>query len=328
MRAWRFHSFDGLKAMTLDETPVPEPAAGEALVRVAYAALNPADNFLMQGKYPRPGKPPYSVGRDGCGVVEAVGEGCSIATGAQVIVLRSDVGVSRPGTLAEYVCVPEASLAPLPAGWSAQEGAAGPLVHLTAWQALVDRGGLQAGQTVLINGASGGVGSAAIVQAKALGAKVVALSGSKLKWPTLTGLGADVIVDSRAEDCEKQVKEALGGGRVDLVIENLGGRYLQQSVNLVGVNGRICVIGLLAGFTSEIVLGHLIFKCVSIHGLNVGAYTPPESQAAWAKIVALLDKAGQRPLIDSSFPFEQCHEAFARLAEGPVGKVVLAVSGG
>lgn len=328
MRAWRFHSFEGLKTMTLDEAPVPVPGPGEALVRVEYAALNPADHFLMQGKYPRPGKPPYSVGRDGCGTVEATGDGCALAKGARVVVLRSDVGVSRPGTLAEYVCVPGESLAPLPSGWTQQEGAAGPLVHLTAWQALVDRGGLQAGQTVLINGASGGVGSAAIVQAHALGAKVVALSGSREKWPRLRELGADIVVDSHAEDCEKQVKEALGGGRVDLVIENLGGRYLQQSINLVGVNGRICVIGLLAGFKSEVVLGHLIFKCISIHGLNVGAYTAAESQAAWAKIVALLDQAGQRPLIDRVFAFEHCHEAFTHLNQGPLGKVLVAVHPG
>lgn len=323
MRAWRFHSFDGIKTMTLDETPVPEPGQGEALLRVQWAALNPADNFLMQGKYPRPGKPPFSVGRDGVGIVERAGPGCTLAPGAQMIVLRSEIGVSKPGTLAEYVCVPEASLAPLPTGWTPEEGAAGPLVHLTAWQALVERGQLQAGQTVLINGASGGVGSAAIVQAKALGAKVVALSGSKDKWPKLKELGADIIVDSRAADCEKQVKDALAGGRVDLVIENLGGPYLQQSMNLVGVNGRICVIGLLAGFTSEIVLGHLIFKCISIHGLNVGAHTPAESQAAWKQIVETLDRAGQRPLIDSVYPMEQCHEAFAHLAKGPLGKVLV-----
>lgn len=325
MRAWRFHTFEGLKTMTLDEIPVPEPGEGEALVKVDYAALNPADHFLMQAKYPRPGKPPYAVGRDGCGTVEKAGPGCTLAVGARVIVLRSEIGVSRPGTLEEYVCVPEASLAPLPAGWSAQEGAAGPLVHLTAWQALVDRGELKPGQTVLINGASGGVGSAAIVQAKALGAKVVALSGSQAKWPKLKELGADIVVDSRAEDCEKQVKEALGGGRVDLVIENLGGKYLQQSVNLVGQNGKICVIGLLDGFTSEIVLGHLIFKCISIQGLNVGAYTAPESQAAWAHIVETLDRAGQRPLIDSEFAMEDCHAAFARLGEGPMGKVVVKI---
>lgn len=323
MRAWRFHAFTGLDAMTLDETPVPAPGPGEALLKLEYAALNPADHFLMQGKYPRPGKPPYSVGRDGCGVVTQAGEGCTLAPGTRVIVLRSDVGVSRPGTLAEYVCVPQASLAPLPGDWTPQEGAAGPLVHLTAWQALVDRGGLQAGQTVLINGASGGVGTAAIVQAKALGARVVALSGSREKWPKLRELGADIIADSRAEDCEKQVKDALAGGRVDLVIENLGGRYLQQSVNLVGVNGRICVIGLLAGFTSEVVLGHLIFKCISIHGLNVGAYTPEESQAAWAKIVATLANVGQRPLIDAVYPMAQCKEAFAHLNKGPMGKILL-----
>lgn len=326
MREWRFHSFEGLKTMTLDEVPIPTPGPGEVLVKLLCAALNPADHFLMQGKYPRPGKPPYSVGRDGCGTVASLGEGATLSEGAQVIVLRSDVGVSRPGTLAEYVVVPEASLAPLPTGWSIHEGAAGPLVHLTAWQALVDRGGLVAGETVLINGASGGVGSAAIVQAKALGARVIALSGSRDKWPALEALGADVVVDSRAEDMEGQVKQALGGGRVDLVIENLGGPYLQKSVNLVGTHGRICVIGLLAGFTSEVVLGHLIFKCITIHGLNVGDYSAAESQAAWHKIVDVLNRAGQRPLIDRAFPFEETHAAFARLGEGPLGKVVIDIA--
>jgi len=323
MRAWRFHEFGNFDSMILEDVPVPDPGPGEALVRIEYAALNPADHFLILGKYPRPGKPPFAVGRDACGVVEKTGPGGTIAPGTRVILLRSDIGVGRTGTLAEYVAIPEESLAPLPTGWTPQQGAAGPLVHLTAWQALVDRGELKAGETVLINGASGGVGTAAIVQAKALGARVVALSGSPSKWPALRALGADIVVDAHADDMEKQVKEALAGGRVDLVIENLGGPFLQQSINLVGLNGRICVIGLLAGLSSEIVLGLLIFKCIRIQGLNVGAYSPAESQAAWARIVDALDRAGQRPLVDQVYPMAETREAFAHLGRGPMGKIVI-----
>ncbi len=327
MRAWRFHEFGAIENLVLEEVGIPVPNKDEVLLKLNFAALNPADHFLIKGQYPRPGTPPFSVGRDGCGTVVEAPADSRFFIGDKVIVLRSDLGVSRSGTLAEYVCCPEESLAPLPGGWRDEEGAAGPLVFLTAWQALVDRGRLKAGETVLINGASGGVGSAAILLAKALGAKVVALSGSEKKWPSLHDLGADMVVDSRSKHLEQEVKGALGGGRVDLVIENLGGPFLQKSINLVSVNGRICVIGLLAGFQSEITVGHLIFKCIEIHGLNVGAYTAAESQMAWKKIVAALDDAKQRPIIDSKFPLGKVQEAFAKLGEGPLGKVVINCQG-
>lgn len=325
MRAWRFHEFGEIENLKLEEVPVPEPAPGEALIQLDFAALNPADRYLIKRQYPRPGKPPFSVGRDGCGTVVKTLPGSRFKEGDVVTILRSEVGVSRTGTLAEYVCVPEESLAVIPAGWSREEAAAGPLVLLTVWQALVDRGGLQAGETVLVNGASGGVGTATILLAKALGAKVVALSGSEEKFDALRGLGADIVVNAKAADMEEQVKQALGGGRVDLVIENLGGEWLQKSINLVGLNGRIMVIGLLAGLKSEITLGLLIFKCIRIQGLNIGAYTAQESQEAWTKIVAALDKAGKRPLIDRVFPMAQVQEAFAHMASGPLGKVLIAV---
>jgi len=304
---------------------MPEPGAGEALLKLSHAALNPADRYMVQGQYPRPAPRPFSVGRDGAGVVAQAAPGGRFKEGDAVIVLRSDLGVSRTGTLAEYVAVPEEALAPLPAGWSMAEGAAGPLVHLTAWMALKLRGGVEAGETVLITGASGGVGSAAIVQAKALGARVVALSGSPEKWPTLESLGADAVVDSRGDDMEERVKSSLEGGRVDLVVENLGGPFLQRCVNLAGVNGRICVIGLLAGLKAELTVGLLIFKCIRIEGMNVGAYTEAASQEAWRDIVGVLDGAGQRPLIDSVYGFDDVQAAFGQLATGPVGKVVIAL---
>ena len=180
MRAWKFDQFGALENLRLGESPVPTPGPGEALVKLEFAALNPADYFLIMGQYPRPGKPPFSVGRDGCGVIEASTSG-AFEKGDRVVMLRSDIGVTRDGTLAEYVAVPEESLAPCPENWTPEEAAAAPLVHLTAWRALVIQGEVDATKTVMVTGASGGVGTAAVQQAKALGARVVALSRSAAK---------------------------------------------------------------------------------------------------------------------------------------------------
>ncbi|MEN6627240.1 MAG: zinc-binding alcohol dehydrogenase family protein [Candidatus Sumerlaeia bacterium] len=323
MKIWRFHEFGPIENLQMEESPVPEPGPGEALVRVAYAALNPADKYLVGGKYPRPGKPPFAVGRDGSGFIEKAGEGSRFKPGDAVVLLRSEIGVQRDGTLAQYVVVPEVSLAPLPAGWSMQEGAAGPLVLLTAWQALVGEGRLQAGNTVLITGASGGVGTASLMLAKSLGARVVALSRSDHKRARLLELGADFAFDPDDPDLVKGVQSALDGGRCDVVVENLGGPYLQKSIFLTGFKGRICVVGLLAGLKSEIEIGTFIFKRIHIIGIAMGAQTAEESQEAWGRIVSTLAQSGRRPQIDQVFPFDRVQEAFARLGQGAMGKVLV-----
>jgi NADPH2:quinone reductase len=326
MKIWRFHEHGDLDNLKLEETTAPTPAAGEALVRMEYAALNPADAFVVRGLYPRSGPPPMAVGRDGSGVIESAAADGRFAPGDRVIVLRSEIGVTRDGTLAENCAVPEASLAPLPNGWTMQEGAAGPLVFLTAWQALVATGELKIGDTVLVNGASGGVGTATVMLAHAMGARVVAASRSAEKRARLIQLGADFVVDSTSPDAmEDEIKSALDGGRIDIVVENLGGAYLQSSVNVLTEGGRIGVVGLLGGFMSEISLGNLIHKRARIEGVAVGALTPPQAQNHWAKIVGYLDKTGARPVIDSVSPMTDIHAAFARLAMGPMGKVCIRV---
>lgn len=323
MRAWKFDEFGTLENLRMVDAPVPEPKDGEALVKLEFAALNPADYFLIQGKYPRPGKPPFSVGRDGCGIVERGGG--RFEKGDRVVVLRSDIGVTRDGTLAEYVTVPEESLAAAPEDWTPEEAAAAALVHLTAWRALVIQGEVDAAKTVLVTGASGGVGTAAVQQAKALGARVVALSRSEEKRKALESIGADVTIDSDAEDLEKRVKTALDGGRVDVVVENLAGPFLQKSINLLSERGRVMIIGLLAGLKSEFVVGTVIFKQARIEGVQVGAYAPAESQEAWARIVETLDKANMRPIVDRVFPMGEVHDAFSHLRSGPLGKVLIDV---
>lgn len=323
MKSWRFNEFGNIENLKLGEIPIPEPAPGEALIKLEYAALNPADMFLVMGRYPRPGRPPFAVGRDGCGTIAKTTPGSRFKVGDRVVILRSEVGVTREGTLAEYVTVPEESLAPLPEGWTPQEGAAAPLVNLTAWMALVDEGQISEGKTVIVTGASGGVGTAAIQQAKAFGARVVALSRSAEKREQLKKIGADFALDSEDPELVEHVHEALGGGRADIVVENLAGPFLQKSIQMTGMKGRICVIGMLAGIKSEVSIGTFLFKRIHIIGIAVGNYTTDEAQSAWQRIAELYNKADKRPLIDSVYPFDKVQEAFAHLASGPLGKIVI-----
>lgn len=326
MRIWRFHEFGKVENLTLEQAPVPTPAEGEAVVKLHYAALNPADAFLVMNQYPGAGTPPLAVGRDGAGVIETPARHGRFAKGDAVVVLRSAIGVTRDGTLAEYVAVPEQSLAPLPEGWTPQEGAAAPLVFLTAWQALVTHANIMPGQTVLVTGGSGGVGTASVLLARAFGAIVIATSRSEEKRNRLLELGADAVIDSSSPHYVEDVKNAMSGGRADIVVENLGGIFLQHSIDLVRPCGHIAVVGLLAGLRSEIVLGKLIFKRARIQGVSVGAFTAEEAQEAWRQIVKRLASIGRRPPIDQIFPMQDVHEAFARLGRGPMGKVLVDVT--
>ena len=325
MRAWRFHEFGDLANYTLQEVPEPVPGDGEVLIRTRYASLNPADRLLIEGKYPGAGDLPLTVGRDGSGTIEKAAEGSRFKVGDEVIVLRSEIGITRQGTLAECVATPDSVVAHLPKGWSLQEGAAAPLVYLTAWKALVVQGRLRKDQSVLVTGASGGVGIASIQLAKALGAKVVALSRSEEKRGQLKELGADEALDDGAPDLPEKVRAALNGKGPDVIIENLGGARLDQHIGMANLNARIMVIGLLAGRMSEINMGQVLFKQVRIEGVHVGKLVPTQAQDGWRRIVDTLGAANARPVIDRIFPMEQVQEAFAQLAGGHLGKVLVEV---
>ncbi|MEK7795640.1 MAG: zinc-binding dehydrogenase [Candidatus Hydrogenedentota bacterium] len=325
MRAWRFAEFGDISNFKLGECPKPEPGAREVLIRVAYAALNPADRLLVEGKYPGAGKLPLTVGRDGSGVVEGVGADCRLRSGDRVLVLRSEVGITRQGTLAEYVVAPEESVAPVPEGWSMQEAAAASVAYLTAWKTLVNQGGLREGETVLVTGASGGVGIAAVQLAKILGARVVALSRNEAHRARLLELGADYALNAAAPDLEKAIRGAVG--TVNLTVENVAGPFIQTSLNLSALNSRIMVIGLLAGHSAQVSLGALLFNQVRIEGVHVGKMSPEDAQRAFARVVKTLRKGDQRPLVGKVFEFEAVQDAFMHLAAGHLGKVLVRIGG-
>lgn len=323
MRAWRFHEFGDISNLRLETAPMPVAGPGEVLLRMQHAAINPADRYMVAGQYPRPAPRPFSVGRDGCGLIHQALPDGRFAEGDAVVVLSSDLGVGRDGTLAEFVAVPEDCLAPLPDGWSSEEGAAAPLVFLTAWQALFDQGALQPGGTVLITGASGGVGTAALLLAKAHGARTVVLSRNAEKRAALSVLGADIVLDSDRSGLVERVKSALGNGRVDVVVDLLGGDYLDLSTQLVRYEGRIIVVGLLAGLEARVSLGRLIHKCLTIRGISVNAYGTLAAREAWASVVEMLDGVGQRPLVDACYAIDEVQRAFTHLASGPLGKICI-----
>jgi NADPH2:quinone reductase len=326
MKAWLLDRMgDGVKGLRVGTVTDPAPEPGEAVLEVSYAALNPADRYLAEGQYPARPAFPHILGRDGIGVVTEVGADVrDLRPGDKRVVLRSEIGVSRPGTFAERVAVPVESLVPAPAGWTDEQAGGAPLVYLTAYQALSTWGDLPP-SVVLVTGASGGVGLASIQLARAMGHTTIALSRDERKREELERLGAGHALDPTDPEWVPTLKKMLGRRRVDLAIDNIGGPLLPQVLDTLGEHGRVSCVGRLAGPVPEFNTATLFFRRLRIGGVAVGAYTPAESREVWGKVLALLAKTGDRPLIDRVFPFDKLPDAFERLRQGPMGKIVLAV---
>jgi NADPH:quinone reductase len=323
MRAWLMDSYSGVENLRDGEVPDPQPGPGDVLLRNEFASLNPADAFLAQKLYPAKPALPHILGRDGVGEIVAVGEGVDPArVGEFVNILRCKAGVDTWGTLAEKTVISAASVAPVPMGWTHEEAAAAPLVFLTAWQALTQWDGPPApGSLLLITGASGGVGVASVLLGKSLGLQVVGLSRSPEKAERLLELGADFAFDPADPDLRKKVP-----GKVNLAIDSVAGPFFNQLVTMMDYQGRISVVGRSHGAVPDFNTGTLFFRRVRIGGVSVGDYTREAAQEAWKEIVRRMDIAGKRPVIDSIFPFEDVKPAFALLAEGPMGKVLVRIA--
>jgi NADPH2:quinone reductase len=326
MRAWLLESLGGLYKLKLGQAPDPTAGPGEVVLKVLLAGLNPADRYLAEGQYPARPAFPHILGRDGFGIVEALGEGVSeLKVQDKVSIVRSEIGVSRQGTFAEKVAVPVESLVRPPAGWSDEESAGATLVYLTAYQAITQWRDLPENPVTLITGASGGVGVAATQLCKAMGHTVIGLSRSQEKSKRLREIGADATFDPMDTQWRRHVKEFLGERRVDLVIENIGGTLFSELLDTLGENGRISCIGRLAGPVPQFNTASLFFRRIQIRGVAVGTYTARQSQQHWNEIEQLLARTGAKPLVDSVFKFDQLLDAFEKLRRGPMGKVLLRI---
>jgi NADPH2:quinone reductase len=325
MKAWLLDNLTGLDHLHLADVPDPIPADGELRVDLEFAALNPADRYLAQGQYPAQPKLPHVLGRDGVGIIAAVGKNAGpYRVGQRVLIIRGETGVNRWGTFAQRVAVSAGAVAIPPAGWSVRESAGAALVYLTAHQALTQWGDLPP-SIVLVTGASGGVGVATIQLAKALGHTVVALSRDAGKREKLKQFGADHTLDPSDPHWPANLKSSLSPRRVDLAIDNIGGPQFNQVIESLGPFSKVSVVGMLAGPVPQFSTASLFFRRIRIGGVALGTFTPAQATAAWEASVALLARIGAKPIVDRVFAFEELPAAFDRLAAGPLGKVLLQI---
>ena len=324
MKAWLLRDLTGIDALELTDVPEPVAQSGEVILQLHFAALNPADRYLAERQYPAKPALPHILGRDGVGTIAQLGPGVSgVRVGERRSILRGDIGVNRAGTFAERVAVPVESLVESPVDWTEQEAAGATLVYLTAYQALTMWGPLSPQSMVLVTGASGGVGVASVQLAAAMGYTVIALSRSEEKSRRLKELGATATFAPDNPQWREAVKDMLAPRRVHLAIDNIGGKLLPEVIDTLGDQGKISLVGRLAGPVPNFNTATLFFRRLRIGGVAVGAYTNAESRAAWQQVTQLLERRHARPLVDRVFPFNQLPQAFQRLAQGPMGKVLL-----
>jgi NADPH:quinone reductase len=323
MHAWLCENPVGVEALQWKELPTPQPKAGEVLVEIKAASLNFPDLLIVQNKYQFKPPLPFSPGSELAGVVKEVGSGVDFKPGDRVI------GFTGYGAFAEEVKTEAARLLPLPQGMSFESGAAFILTYGTTDHALRDRAALRAGETLLVLGAAGGVGLAAIDIGKALGARVIACASSEDKLEACRQHGADATINYQTEDLRERIKALTGGNGVDVIYDPVGGAYSEPAFRSIAWRGRLLVVGFAAGEIPKLPLNLALLKGASIVGVFWGDFARREPQrfAESARQLGRWYAEGRlKPHVSQTFPLEKAAEALRLMAERKVkGKVVLTV---
>jgi NADPH2:quinone reductase len=312
------------ESLVVEELPSPRPGRGEAVVSVRAASLNFPDVLIIQNKYQFKPPLPFSPGSELAGVVKELGEGVSgLRPGDRVMAFTTY------GAFAEEVKVEAARLVPIPAGMEFASAAAFLLTYGTSDHALRDRAALQAGETLLVLGAAGGVGLAAIEIGKALGARVIACASSEDKLAVCRSHGADATIDYTKEDLRERVKALTDARGPDVVYDAVGGPYTEPAFRSIAWRGRLLVVGFAAGEIPKLPLNLALLKGASVVGVFWGDFARREPKR-FAESVAQLGRwfgeGKLRPHVSRTFPLEQAAEALKLMAARQVkGKVVLTV---
>ncbi len=322
MKAVRVHAWGSPDDLRLEEIPEPEPKAHEVRVRVAACGVNFADSLLIAGKYQAKPPFPFGPGSEVAGTVSAVGpEVSDFAIGDRVVGLPGHSG------FAEEAIVPAATLAPAPEAVAFQIAAALPIAYATSWLALEDKAKLQPGETLLVHGASGGVGLTAVELGKAMGARVIACASSPEKLEVARQYGADELVNSSVEDVRVRVKELTGGRGADVIYDPVGGDAFAASLRCVNFKGRILPIGFASGDVPQIPANIVMVKTVDILGLNFGGYVEHQPELIGESLRDIVQWAAEgkiRPYVSETFTLEQSAEAISHVvARKAKGKVVV-----
>ena len=313
--------------LRIEEVPIPEPGPGDVLIRVGAASVNFPDVLMLSAGYQHKPELPFIPGMEGAGTIERIGaEVRNWKPGDKVI-----FGV-RPGAMAEYVRVPSSgNLLRMPEGWSWAEAAAFRVGAATAYHSLVHRAGLKKREVLLVHGASGGVGMAAVQLGKHLGAQVIATGSSDERLAAVREQGADLVVNLRTADFVAVVKGMTDGRGADVIYDPVGGEVLEKSMHAAAYGGRLLVIGFTSGGPTRIMSNHVLIKGLSILGVRAGETVrrgPPALVQDYARELPRLAALGvMRPHISHRFPMEQAAEAFRALIERKViGKAVIEIA--
>ncbi|MER6344895.1 NAD(P)H-quinone oxidoreductase [Streptomyces sp. NPDC001595] len=313
----------GPEALTWSEVPDPKPGEGEVLIEVAAGAVNRADLLQRQGHYaPPPGASPYP-GLECSGRIAALGSGVGgWSVGDEVCALLSG------GGYAEQVVVPAGQLLPVPKGLSLVQAAALPEVTCTVWSNVFMVAHLRPGETLLVHGGSSGIGTMAIQLAKAVGARVAVTAGTREKLDRCAELGADILINYREQDFVAEIEAATGGKGADVILDNMGAKYLDRNVRALAVNGRLAIIGMQGGVKGELNIGALLAKRAAISATSLRARPPAEKTTIVAAVREhvwpLLDAGHVRPVVDRELPMSDAAAAHRLLEESShIGKVLL-----
>jgi NADPH:quinone reductase len=322
MRAVRIHELTGPAALAVDDVPEPTVGAGQVKIAVEACGVNFPDVLLSRGQYQFKPTPPFVPGGEAAGTVLEVGAGVtSVAPGDRVAAWMLH------GAFAERVCVPEPAAVKLPDGVSFEVGAATLLTYATTYHALVDRAAIAAGETLLVLGAAGGVGIAAVELGALLGAKVIAAASSADKLAFCREHGAQHGIDYATEDLKARLKELTAGQGVDVIYDPVGGALAEPALRGIAWRGRYLVVGFASGEIPKIPLNLVLLKGCQIVGVFWGSFAmrdPAQNRRHGEQIFAWVAEGKLRPAIDAVLPFTDATEALTRLEQRRVkGKLVL-----
>ncbi len=318
MKAILVHDFGGPEVLKLQEVPTPKPASGQVLVRIHAAGVNPYDTYMCAGTYAVKPLLPYTPGSDAAGVIEAIGAGVrKVKPGDRVYTAKTVTGA-----YAEYALTQEEQVHSLPEKISFGQGAGVWVPYGTAYHALHHSAEARASETVLVHGASGGVGSAAVQMARAMGLTVFGTAGTQKGIDLVKREGAHQVFDHSKAGYQEEIMKAAGGRGVDIVLEMLANVNLSADLKLLATNGRVIIIG----NRGEITINprDLMQRRASARGFTLWAITPAEEAEIHAALIAGLENGTLRPVVGKELPLVEAARAHKEILEpGAAGKIVL-----
>jgi len=325
MKAVEISKPGGPEVLVLVDRPMPEPKAGEVLIKVSAAGINRPDVFQRKGNYPAP------PGASDLPGLEVVGEIVSGDAGAAGLSIGDKVcALLAGGGYAEYCTAPAVQCLPVPKGLSDVEAAGLPETYYTVWSNVFDRGQLSAGESLLVHGGASGIGTTAVQLATAMGHKVYATVGSDERVRAVEALGAVLGINYRTQDYVQEVKNATGGKGVDVVLDMVAGDYINRNINCLADDGRIVIIALLGGAKAEIDCSQILRRRLTVTGSTLRprpvAFKAEIARSLKERVWPLLEAGKIRPIVHATFPLERACDAHAMMDAGEqIGKIVLTV---